>query len=126
MGHINNKKKRGRPPKSDLSTRLRDSEPESDSRVRRSLRRRNVRYNFIDYDDFIDDCFFEEEDRRGEQKVKLVVKLNQGPRDGLASDSEDEAIEEDEDEGSERRVVKKRRISGCEEEEELESEEVNH
>ncbi|KAK4752489.1 hypothetical protein SAY87_021287 [Trapa incisa] len=138
MGQIVKRKKKGRPPKSDLARRALVEEPELEPRVRRSLRRRNVRYNFVDYDDFIDDDEYfeenedeeEEDERRREKKVKLVVKLNQRARGSDArgegaSAEEDEADEwEDEDEDDEqgrRKVVKKRRVGGgkYEDEEEI-------
>ncbi|KAK4795303.1 hypothetical protein SAY86_013297 [Trapa natans] len=138
MGQIVKRKKKGRPPKSDLASRARMEDPELEPRVRRSLRRRNVRYNFVDYDDFIDDDEYfegnggeeEEDERRREKKVKLVVKLNQGTRGsdarGDGASAEDEADEwEDEDEDEEqgmRKVVKKRRIGGGKGEDEEENE----
>uniref|UniRef100_A0A0A0K3T1 Bromo domain-containing protein n=1 Tax=Cucumis sativus TaxID=3659 RepID=A0A0A0K3T1_CUCSA len=106
----------------------------SESEPRRSLRRRNVRYN-IDYDDFLeeDDEDEEEDERRREKKLKLVVKLNQGrdgthlsPVDGVsrleardlhAPEYGSSASEGEEDE-PERKPLKKRRIGGGEEEDE--------
>ncbi|PKI77555.1 hypothetical protein CRG98_002161 [Punica granatum] len=149
MGQIVKRKKKGRPPKSDLARRALAEDLEQESRVRRSVRRRNVRYNFVDYDDFIDDDDYfeedevdEEEERRREKKVKLVVKLNQGGRGvharvGGPSDEEEEEEAEAEDDGREeeedddedergRKVVKKRRISsggGGEDEEEEDDDE---
>ncbi|KAI4388372.1 hypothetical protein MLD38_000706 [Melastoma candidum] len=145
MGQIVRRKRKGRPPKPDLSRRSPSPPPEEVRNVRRSHRRRNVRYSsFIDYDDFIDDDDFEL-DREGEEvlcggddddgdvelrrgrKVKLVVKLNRrrgAPRRRAREtcDSGSEAGdgvtegEEEVESGSEGRVLKKRRISGREEE----------
>ncbi|CAI9760417.1 unnamed protein product [Fraxinus pennsylvanica] len=78
------RKKKGRPAKPDPAARRGgDSEPlESD--LRRSLRRRNVKYVF-DLDDYFDDDeLFEETDedqRRREKKIKLLLKL-QNDKDG--------------------------------------------
>ncbi|XP_030542914.2 uncharacterized protein LOC115749985 isoform X2 [Rhodamnia argentea] len=112
------KRKKGRPPKSDLARKPPHApapEGEPESSVRRSVRRRSARFDFIDYDDFIHDGLVadeeeEEEEMKREKKTKLVVKLNQRGAWGRASGSED-----DESEG--RRVVKKRRISGGDEDE---------
>ncbi|XP_039171293.1 uncharacterized protein LOC104450249 [Eucalyptus grandis] len=84
MGQIVKRKKKGRPPKSDLAKRSPRPPPAPEPDVRRSLRRRSVRYNFIDYDDYIDDEYEldeeeeEEDERRRAKKLKLVVKLDQG------------------------------------------------
>ncbi|KAM7492714.1 hypothetical protein LguiA_035635 [Lonicera macranthoides] len=73
MGQIVKRKKKGRPSKADLARR----EPPD---LRRSIRRRNVRYTF-DYDDYIDDEEEddyeeeEEDDRRREKKLELLIKL---------------------------------------------------
>lgn len=80
MGQIVKRKKKGRPPKADLAKRGSSPPASSEPELRRSHRRRNVRYN-IDYDDYIDEDFEEEdeeEERRRERKLKLVLKLNQG------------------------------------------------
>ncbi|KAJ4844390.1 hypothetical protein Tsubulata_002350 [Turnera subulata] len=101
MGQIVKRKKKGRPSKADLARRSASGQaPASaaETERRRSLRRRNVRYNnFIDYDDYLDEFEDfegieeeqqqqerqeaeeeeEQEDmRRKEKKVKLVVKLH--------------------------------------------------
>nr|POF14513.1 bromodomain and phd finger-containing protein 3 [Quercus suber] len=77
MGQIVKRKKKGRPSKADLARRAVESAEAAEREVRRSLRRRNVRYN-IDYDDYLDEDDDEEDQRRREKKLKLVVKLNQG------------------------------------------------
>ncbi|KAG2682301.1 hypothetical protein I3760_11G185500 [Carya illinoinensis] len=79
MGQIVKRKKKGRPSKADLARRAVESAAVAEPDVRRSHRRRNVRYN-IDFDDFLDedDEDEEEDQRRREKKLKLVVKLNQG------------------------------------------------
>ena len=66
------RKKKGRPSKADLARR----EPPD---LRRSIRRRNVRYTF-DYDDYIDDEEDdyeeeEEDERRREKKLELLLKF---------------------------------------------------
>ncbi|KAL6553396.1 hypothetical protein OROGR_007238 [Orobanche gracilis] len=81
MGQIV-KRKKGRPPKVDLSARELPppSPPERD--LRRSLRRRNVKYVF-DLDDYFDeDELFDDENdedqHRREKKLELLLKLQTG------------------------------------------------
>ncbi|KAG9132175.1 hypothetical protein Leryth_022227 [Lithospermum erythrorhizon] len=74
MGQVAKRSKKGRPSKADLAAEERE--------VRRSGRRRNVRYTF-DFDDYLDDdeYFFVEEEadeRRREKKIKLLLKLHSG------------------------------------------------
>ncbi|XP_058788183.1 uncharacterized protein LOC131662416 [Vicia villosa] len=92
------KRKKGRPSKADLARRAAEAQAsatESDSR--RSLRRKNVRYNIIDYDgDYIDDE--EDERRREKKKLKLMTKLHQGEQE---QELEDHAPMEDEEECNE-------------------------
>ncbi|XP_052207681.1 uncharacterized protein LOC127811658 [Diospyros lotus] len=92
MGQIVKRKKKGRPSKADLARRASEGEPPgaaaSEKDVRRSLRRRNVRYIF-DFDDF-DDLDEEEEEevedeRRRQKKLKLLLKL-QGKEGGAESE----------------------------------------
>lgn len=57
MGQIEKRKKKGRPSKADLAARLAAGVADSPEKrdIRRSLRRRNFRYNIIDYDeDYLD------------------------------------------------------------------------
>ncbi|BAT88623.1 hypothetical protein LR48_Vigan583s001600 [Vigna angularis] len=71
------RRKKGRPSKADLARRSGES-PAAASQpdLRRSHRRRSVRYNIIDYDgDYLDDE--EDERRREKKKLKLMAKLNQ-------------------------------------------------
>ncbi|KAA8526991.1 hypothetical protein F0562_008780 [Nyssa sinensis] len=80
MGQIVRRKKKGRPSKADLARRAATGQlPTTEAQerdLRRSLRRRNVRYS-IDYDDYIDEDDEEddEDERRREKKLKLVLKL---------------------------------------------------
>lgn len=80
MGQIVKGKKKGRPSKADLALRAAaGAEPTPPRDIRRSLRRRSLRYN-IDFDDYQvddddDDEEDEEEERRREKKLKLVLKL---------------------------------------------------
>lgn len=124
MGQIVKRKKKGRPSKADLARRAVESAAAAEREVRRSLRRRNVRYN-IDYDDYLDEDDEDEDEedlRRREKKVKLVVKLNQGtettspPARGnhaTEDDEEDEEEEMEEEEQHERKpMMKKRKING--------------
>ncbi|XP_022975698.1 uncharacterized protein LOC111475664 [Cucurbita maxima] len=128
MGQIVKRKKKGRPSKADLARRSGGGLTSSESEPRRSLRRRNVRYN-VDFDDFLeeDDEDEEEDERRREKKLKLVVKLNQGrdgthlspvsrlarsgTRDSHAPEYGSSASEWEDDE-PERKPLKKRRIGG--------------
>ncbi|WKA12488.1 hypothetical protein VitviT2T_029864 [Vitis vinifera] len=117
MVQIVKRKKKGRPSKSDLARRstAEGAQPERD--LRRSHRRRSVRYN-IDYDDFVDDDDEDEEDeRRREKKLKLVLKL---PHSESAGESAPSGTRRDENESgvsassSEygNKPLKKRRIDG--------------
>ncbi|KAH1054114.1 hypothetical protein GLYMA_08G318200v4 [Glycine max] len=84
------RRKKGRPSKADLARRS----GESQSDPRRSLRRRSVRYNIIDYDgDYLDDDE-EDERRREKKKLKLMAKLNQD----VGEEEEEEEREEEEEE----------------------------
>ncbi|PIM99348.1 hypothetical protein CDL12_28159 [Handroanthus impetiginosus] len=77
MGQIMKRKKKGRPAKADPGARELQ-QPERD--LRRSLRRRNVKYVF-DLDDYFDedDLFADDEDqRRREKKLKFLLKLQSG------------------------------------------------
>ncbi|KAK7300058.1 hypothetical protein RJT34_10890 [Clitoria ternatea] len=78
MGQIVRRKKKGRPSKADLARRAGESPATAEPDLRRSRRRRNVRYN-IDYDDYLDEEDEDEEEderRREKKKLKLVMKLN--------------------------------------------------
>ncbi|KAK9269660.1 hypothetical protein L1049_001438 [Liquidambar formosana] len=83
MGQIVKRKKKGRPSKADLARRSGDEKTAPESDIRRSLRRRNVRYN-IDFDDYVDEDDEDEdgEERRKEKKLKLVLKLPQDSGSG--------------------------------------------
>ncbi|KAL1567008.1 hypothetical protein AAHA92_02539 [Salvia divinorum] len=77
MGQIVKKKKKGRPPKADPAA-SRDL-PQSDRDLRRSHRRRSVKYVF-DLDDYFDEdeVFVDDEDqRRREKKLDLLLKLQE-------------------------------------------------
>ncbi|KAL0362282.1 UNVERIFIED_CONTAM: hypothetical protein Scaly_1183400 [Sesamum calycinum] len=77
MGQIVKRKKKGRPAKADPGAR---ELPEPERDLRRSLRRRNVKYVF-DLDDYFDEdeLFADDEDRRRrEKKLKLLLKLQSG------------------------------------------------
>ncbi|KAG6685787.1 hypothetical protein I3842_12G129900 [Carya illinoinensis] len=111
MGQIVKRKKKGRPSKADLARRAVESAAAPEPDIRRSLRRRNVRYN-IDYDDFLDedDDDDEEDQRRREKKLKLVVKLNQGSESPSRAHTVARVSHASEDE-CERKPLKKRSIS---------------
>ncbi|KAK4355237.1 hypothetical protein RND71_024208 [Anisodus tanguticus] len=134
MGQIVKTKKKGRPSKADLARRnaaVEQSESASakqERELRRSGRRRNVRYAF-DIDDYLDDdeYFIEDidEDERGrEKKRKHLLKLQSD--DGGAESTPRQrgpatsASSSDEDEG--KKPTKKRKINDGEEEEENEDE----
>ncbi|KAL0320810.1 UNVERIFIED_CONTAM: Bromodomain-containing protein 7 [Sesamum radiatum] len=77
MGQIVKRKKKGRPAKADPGA---GELPEPERDLRRSLRRRNVKYVF-DLDDYFDEdeLFADDEDRRRrEKKLKLLLKLQSG------------------------------------------------
>ncbi|KAF2285739.1 hypothetical protein GH714_007535 [Hevea brasiliensis] len=150
MGQIVKRKKKGRPSKADLARRSSGQNPAvTEPNRRRSLRRRNVRYNnFIDYDDYLDDFEEfeeieeeeeeEEEERRKEKKLKLVLKLNNqeqsrnkaarachaygdhARRDSAASSSEEEVDE------SEKKPLKERKINGGDDSEAEDESENDH
>ncbi|XP_010536666.1 PREDICTED: bromodomain and WD repeat-containing protein 1 [Tarenaya hassleriana] len=146
MSQIVRRRKKGRPSKADLARRASSGDGYE---LRRSLRRRNVRYNF-DFDDYLDDEDEAEEESRRGKKMKLVpvLKLNQSrasadpptrgrgrpaSRGGHVSDDGDEDEAEGDDDGEEenddeevgeKKPVKKRKISGgAEEDEDYEEEE---
>ncbi|XP_051133595.1 uncharacterized protein LOC127253189 [Andrographis paniculata] len=78
MGQIVKRSKKGRPPKADPGGKGRRKPPAND--LRRSLRRRNVKYVF-DLDDYFDeDELFagDEEQRRREKKLKHLLKSQAG------------------------------------------------
>ncbi|KAI4320789.1 hypothetical protein MLD38_034233 [Melastoma candidum] len=96
FGQIVKRKRKGRPRKSDPSRTAPSPPPGSSASVRRSLRRRNVRYSgFIDFDDFVESD--EEEDV------------------GAAS-----APDEEEEEESEMGMVRKRKNTGREDDDGME------
>ncbi|KAK6946929.1 Bromodomain [Dillenia turbinata] len=125
MSQIVKKRKKGRPSKADLAKRAVETAAEIETR--RSIRRRNVRYNidFDDYEDFdFDDDDDEEVERRREKKLKLVLKLNNtkperkqrsnarvnhAPPESAVSGSSSEYYEEG------NKPFKKRKIDGCDE-----------
>lgn len=82
MVQIVKRKKKGRPSKADLARRSSDSPPvkssESERQLRRSGRRRNVRYTF-DFDDYIDEDFDyyddDDENDRRDKKLMMLLKL---------------------------------------------------
>ncbi|KAL3508473.1 hypothetical protein ACH5RR_027874 [Cinchona calisaya] len=82
MGQTVRRKKKGRPSKADLAKRGSSGNDTSapESELRRSHRQRSVRYTF-DFDDYLDDeelfeDFDNEEDkRRREKKLELLLKL---------------------------------------------------
>lgn len=133
MGQIVKTKKKGRPSKADLARRKAAVEqPESakkDKELRRSGRRRNVRYAF-DIDDYLDDDEYfieDDEDERGkEKKLKLLLKL-QNDEGGVESTpsrtrrgpATSASSEEDDDE---RKHSKKRKINGDNDDDEDEEE----
>ncbi|XP_019456001.1 PREDICTED: uncharacterized protein LOC109356861 isoform X2 [Lupinus angustifolius] len=92
MGQIVRRKKKGRPSKADLARRSGESPASAQSDLRRSRRRRNVRYtNMIDYDDYLDEEEEDEDERRREKKkLKLVMKLNQGAEEDEEEQQEGE------------------------------------
>ncbi|GER54895.1 bromodomain-containing protein [Striga asiatica] len=79
MEQIVKRKKKGRPPKVDPGTRDLPP-PQSERDLRRSLRRRNVKYVF-DFDDYFDEdeLFTDDEDQlRREKKLEHLLKVQTG------------------------------------------------
>lgn len=82
MVQIVKSKKKGRPSKTDLARRSSDSPPtkssETERQLRRSGRRRNVRYT-LDFDDYFDEEFDyyddDDENDRRDKKLMLLLKL---------------------------------------------------
>ncbi|RDX67290.1 Bromodomain and PHD finger-containing protein 3, partial [Mucuna pruriens] len=115
MGQIVRRKKKGRPSKADLARRSGESPASAQPDLRRSRRRRNVRYN-IDYDDYLDEEEEDEEEderRREKKKLKLVVKLN----------NHEEEDEDEDDDAPRTRGVHAPEEKGEDDEEEEEGEE---
>lgn len=111
------RRKKGRPSKADLAARRAAQSPETAEEqhdIRRSLRRRNVRYNIIDYDDdYVDE---EDERRREKKKLKLMAKLNQGEEEeGREWEArEDHSPEEEQQNGGEFDVEEKHKETEAE------------
>ncbi|XP_062017835.1 uncharacterized protein LOC133734210 [Rosa rugosa] len=124
MGQIERRKKKGRPSKADLARRSGES-PAEERDVRRSLRRRNVKYT-IDYDDYLDEDSEDDEEEveiRIQKKLKLMAKLNPTAAAEAARDSHSpESSDEDE---TERKPLKKRPINGADKDEDDEDYEEN-
>ncbi|KAL6544486.1 hypothetical protein OROMI_023348 [Orobanche minor] len=123
MGQIV-KRKKGRPPKVDLSARELPSASPPERDLRRSLRRRNVKYVF-DLDDYFDeDELFDKDDdedqHRREKKLELLLKLQTGEKEAEpAAPQESRCRRVDHapytsasSSGSDEKPSKKRRIDG--------------
>ncbi|XP_020230550.1 uncharacterized protein LOC109811272 isoform X2 [Cajanus cajan] len=115
------RRKKGRPSKADLARRSGEAPADASAAasstpdLRRSIRRRNVRYNIIDYDDdYIDDE--EDERRREKKKLKLMAKLNQG------EEEEEEEREEDNEAARNRTRAESREKHAPQEEDDDENE----
>nr|XP_016472230.1 PREDICTED: uncharacterized protein LOC107794267 [Nicotiana tabacum] len=139
MGQIVKTKKKGRPSKADLARRNAEAAIEAsesakkERELRRSGRRRNVRYA-LSIDDYLDDDEYfldDEEDERGrEKKLKLLLKLQQSDEGGAAESTPSRtrqgpatsASSSDDDEG--RKPSKKRKINGDDDEEEENDDEI--
>ncbi|XP_059662473.1 uncharacterized protein LOC132308415 [Cornus florida] len=123
MGQIVKRKKKGRPSKADLARRAAVTAAQERD-LRRSVRRRNVRYNF-DIDDYIDDEYDEEDDEdemRREKKLKLVLKLQNQEGDSESAPSQTrrvahapDASASSSDSGNGDKPLKKRKIDGDDE-----------
>ncbi|KAL6999273.1 hypothetical protein U1Q18_000435, partial [Sarracenia purpurea var. burkii] len=121
MGQIVKRKKKGRPSKADLARRgtdgIRKATAARERDVRRSLRRRNVRYNF-DFDDFVDEDD-DADERRREKKLKLLLKLQskEGGAESVPSQTRrvthaSDASASSSDDGDGDKPLKKRKIDG--------------
>ncbi|PHT43951.1 hypothetical protein CQW23_17976 [Capsicum baccatum] len=130
MGQIVKTKKKGRPSKADLARRNaaveKTESAKKEKELRRSGRRRNVRYMF-DIDDYLDDDEYfldDDEDERGkEKKLKLLLKL-QNDEGGAAESTPSRnrrgpatSASSDDDDGDVRKHTKKRKINRDEDEE---------
>ncbi|XP_006346205.1 uncharacterized protein [Solanum tuberosum] len=128
MGQIVKTKKKGRPSKADLARRnaaVEQSESASakqERELRRSGRRRNVRYAF-DIDDYLDDDEYfveDDEDERGrEKKLKHLLKLQSDEIGAESTPSRTRRVSvgpatsaSSSDDGDGRKPSKKRRING--------------
>ncbi|XP_049374565.1 uncharacterized protein LOC125839610 isoform X1 [Solanum verrucosum] len=128
MGQIVKTKKKGRPSKADLARRnaaVDQSESASakqERELRRSGRRRNVRYAF-DIDDYLDDDEYfveDDEDERGrEKKLKHLLKLQSDEIGAESTPSRTRRVSvgpatsaSSSDDGDGRKPSKKRRING--------------
>ncbi|KAK6785606.1 hypothetical protein RDI58_019061 [Solanum bulbocastanum] len=128
MGQIVKTKKKGRPSKADLARRnaaVEQSESVSakqERELRRSGRRRNVRYAF-DIDDYLDDDEYfveDDEDERGrEKKLKHLLKLQSDEIGAESTPSRTRRVSvgpatsaSSSDDGDGRKPSKKRKING--------------
>ncbi|KAL7217935.1 hypothetical protein ACSBR2_011207 [Camellia fascicularis] len=109
------KRKKGRPSKADLARRSGMTEETAEEReVRRSHRRRSVRYNF-DIDDYIEEEDDEEDESRREKKLKLLLKLHSKDDDTESAPSRTRRVEDAPPESSSEygdKPSKKRKIGG--------------
>lgn len=112
MVQIVKRKKKGRPSKADLARRSSDSPPakssETERQLRRSGRRRNVRYTF-DFDDYIDEDFDyyddDDENDRRDKKLMMLLKLQ-----SCGAESPPSATRRVSPSSSEGKAAKKRKI----------------
>ncbi|CAL5335695.1 unnamed protein product [Camellia sinensis] len=115
MVQIVKRKKKGRPSKADLARRSGTTEETAEEReVRRSHRRRSVRYNF-DIDDYIEEEDDEEDESRREKKLKLLLKLHSKDDDTESAPSRTRRVEDAPPESSSEygdKPSKKRKIGG--------------
>lgn len=105
MGQIEKRKKKGRPSKADLAARLAAGVADSPEKrdIRRSLRRRNFRYNIIDYDeDYLD---VDEDD-----EVAEVFEDEVEEREGEEEEEEEEEGDEEEEEDGRRRRRREKKV----------------
>ncbi|XP_063949136.1 uncharacterized protein LOC108223217 isoform X1 [Daucus carota subsp. sativus] len=119
MVQIVKRKKKGRPSKADLARRSSDSPPaETERQLRRSGRRRNVRYTF-DFDDYIDEDldYYDDDDEndRRDKKLMMLLKLQscESPPSGSRRAS-----------SSEGKAAKKRKIDDGDDDVEEEEEDI--
>ncbi|CAN4104007.1 unnamed protein product [Withania somnifera] len=140
MGQIVKTKKKGRPSKADLARRNAGVEQtesmKKDKELRRSGRRRNVRYAF-DIDDYLDDDEYfieDDEDERGkEKKLKLLLKLqnDEGGAESTPSRTRrgpatSASSEDDEDSDGKRKHSKQRKINSNDDDDEENDDEIDN
>ncbi|KAK1391856.1 Bromo domain-containing protein [Heracleum sosnowskyi] len=125
MVQIVQRKKKGRPSKSDLARRSSNSPPakssETERQLRRSGRRRNVRYTF-DFDDYIDEDFdyYDDDDENDRRDKKLMMLLKLQSCGG--AESPPSSTRRASPSSSEGKAAKKRKIDDADDDDDVDEE----